>query len=100
MSPNYQAEFPDYRPEDMPAIPAGWVDQSWHNDACPFFLAAPDLGVFVDYADPHTRECDEGHRFMVVRMEDGMHPAEGGELLLATDEWSEVLAFSERRRHD
>lgn len=91
----YRTEFPDFRPEDMPAIPAGWSDQSWHNDACPFFLATPSLGVFVNFADPMEREFSDCPRFLVVPMEDGLHPMDS-DTLLQTDDWSEVLAYVER----
>ncbi len=33
----WRREFPDFPVYGMPAIPAGWEDTSWHNDACPSF---------------------------------------------------------------
>ena len=32
---NYKVEFPHY--DDELALPAGWLDTSWHNDVCPSF---------------------------------------------------------------
>jgi hypothetical protein len=91
---SYQTEFPNFPVADLPAIPAGWQDESWHNDACPFFLANPSLGVWVDYADPQQSDFGDEReaRFMVVPMEDGQHP-DSAEALLVTDDWDALLAF-------
>ena len=35
---DWRIEFPDFPVEDMPTLPEGWVDASWHNDACPSFV--------------------------------------------------------------
>lgn len=65
----YQSEFPDFDPATMPAIPAGFEDESWHNDVCPnFHAAAEGLTVWIDYADPALSEFGEdgGARFNLV----------------------------------
>jgi hypothetical protein len=33
----YQTEFPHFPAADMPAIPEGFADTSWHNIASPSF---------------------------------------------------------------
>ena len=87
-------EFPDFDAAYLPPIPAGWLDMSWHNDACPCWAVHADeaLGtygdvyVFVDYFDPATREFPKAPRFSVHDM-----GAEHTSVLLATDDWDEVL---------
>jgi hypothetical protein len=83
---SFQSEFPDFAPATMPAIPAGWADESWHNDTCPRFLTGNGFTVFVDYADEALREFDGGARFAV-------QPEASCENLLETDDWDAVLAF-------
>lgn len=94
-TPLWKREFPDFKPAEMPDIPEGWEDQSWHNDTCPSFLAN-GLRVFIDYADPAQRELPDTPRFSVSRepteAENYTHDAE-----LQTDDWSEVLRFVEQR---
>lgn len=96
--PQWQQEFPDYPAADMPAIPATWGDESWHNDACPSFLT-PVVGgkrfqVFVDYREPTEREYEECNRFQVVPLNaEGEHEGEG--TVFASDHWPDVLAALE-----
>lgn len=95
VAPLWQVEFPDFPVSDLPEIPEGWIDQSWRNDACPFWLAPPKTGIFVDYGDTAMRDFASGPRFVVVRLEaDGTHPVTPDEHpLLATDDWGSVLTF-------
>ena len=83
-------EFPDYDVTTLPVIPEGFVDSSWHNDACPSFTKG-NLQLFVDYADPAMRETEYGGkdspRFVLIQ--------EDAEPLVVTDNWSEVLAAIE-----
>jgi hypothetical protein len=57
----YKNEFPDYDDDLSWYIstvePYGFVDASWHNDACPR-LENHRIGVriWVDYSDPNLRE--------------------------------------------
>jgi hypothetical protein len=82
--------FPDYDVTTLPVIPVGFVDSSWHNDACPCFVKG-DLQLFVDYADPDLRECGtDAPRFVLVRNDDADVTT-----LCATDDWSELLAAVE-----
>ena len=85
----YRTEFPDYPPESMPAIPAGWIDTSWHNDTCPSFQVGENgPQVYVDYLNPARREIEGCPRFTVIVYDENdeqMPP------LLETDDWSAVL---------
>lgn len=89
---SFLTEFPNFPTETMPQIPSGWQDASYRNDAMPFFIVSPSLGVWIDYPDPDLREFG-GTRFMVVNLEDGQHPDDAGEALLETDDWAVVLEF-------
>jgi hypothetical protein len=80
----YQTEFPDFPASDMPAIPAGWQDVSFRNDACPSFSKGVFL-LYVNYADPAKREFPETPRFSVHYFE-GSHPA-----ICESDNWQEIL---------
>jgi hypothetical protein len=86
----FQTEFTDFPAETLPPIPAGWTDQSWHNDTCPCFNAGNGNVVFIDYADTDLREWPESKRFTV---QGDPEIVDHNDVLLETDDWSEVLAF-------
>jgi len=88
---DYREQFPDFDPATMPAIPAGWVDQSWRNDACPCFAVGAVL-VWVDYADPAERE-NGGVRFTISNNPDAPGAADHNETLMDGDDWAAVLAY-------
>src|SRR5690606_5003177 len=62
--PHFHMEFPDYPVADMPTLPEGFEDHSWHNDMCPSF-EHPGRGIQIwcDYADRELREFPETPRF-------------------------------------
>jgi hypothetical protein len=79
------AEFSDYPLADLPPIPDGFADSSWHNDTCPSYInEAIGVQVFIDYVDVSKRELPEGKRFTVS-------DADTYETLLQTDDWNAVL---------
>ena len=85
---SFKEEFPDFDPADMPAIPAGFDDVSWHNDMCPSFLnERAGLIIFVDYAEPAKREFPECPRFSVATWDNG-----ACETTMDSEEWADVLA--------
>lgn len=101
MSALFTTEFPDFAPDSLPALPEGFVDISWHNDACPSF-ASDTLGlcVFIDFADPAQREFPETPRFTVFDWD-----AENGydtkqTVDLNTDNWAEVMALVAARTEE
>jgi hypothetical protein len=88
----YQTEFPDFAEADMPAIPAGFFDTSWHNDTCPSFTSDQlGLTITVDYADPSKREYEGKYARFSVSPQD--HGVECSGDSLTTDDWSEITAF-------
>jgi hypothetical protein len=94
--PQYRREFPDFPPEDMPAIPATFDDVSWYNNACPNFASDPlQLEIWVDYLDPAKREHEGYPRFAVSQQRNGIEVSGPS---LETDSWDEVLAFIEAQR--
>lgn len=85
----WQTEFPDF--DTMPAIPAGWTDSSWHNDACPSFGVTSTMFVFVNYEDPDLREfAAAGPRFCVIN-------PDTNEVLFESDDWQAVLQFTSKQ---
>ena len=84
----FRQEFSDYPVEDMPAIPEGFVDQSWHNDTCPSFVnEALGVQLFVDYLDPEQREL-KWPRFSLLRLSDD---SSDDATLASTDDWDEIV---------
>lgn len=86
-----EKEFPDFPVADLPAIPAGFVDSSWHNDSCPSFTdEARRLMVYVDYADKEKREEPSAPRFSLRRLDaEGCVTDEPS--VIDTDDWNAVL---------
>jgi hypothetical protein len=84
----YATEFPDFPAADMPALPEGFADTSWHNDACPSY-SSPAFQIMIDYLDQAQREHPTGSRFTVIPSD----LQEGDDDPLETDDWSEVLQY-------
>ena len=87
---NYKTEFPRFT-DPFPEI-EGFIDTSWHNDACPSLgkeLRPNDwLHLFVNFSDPDKREiglCKYSVHFNV----DG----EENQFLLETDDLDEAKTF-------
>lgn len=79
------AAFPDFDLSTMPeTIPAGFVESSFKNDACPsFWNEAAGLQIFVDYADIDAREFPGSPRFHVV-------DSVNGDSLISANDWVEL----------
>jgi hypothetical protein len=63
---DYKSEFPNY--DDTLTLPTGWVDTSWHNDACPSFqkvFGDVTFRIYCDYKDMELRENPSWTRFGV-----------------------------------
>jgi hypothetical protein len=93
----WQIEFEDQASDQMPTIPAGFEDHSWHNDMCPRFESeALSLSLWIDHSDPEKREWPEMDRFTIY---EGTSFTEhmNDEPTLATSDWSDVVAFIAKR---
>lgn len=92
---NYRTEFPDFPEADMPAIPEGFEDNSWHNDSCPNFTSeALGLRIWIDFADPEQREIREGCRF-ILEPSDNLDTTTDP---VCTDDWAAILEAVEEER--
>jgi hypothetical protein len=91
----YLTAFPDFPPADMPAIPQGFEDSSWHNDSCPSFTSEElGLRIWIDFADPEQRDITEGSRF-------ALEPSESLDNItdpICTDDWQAILDAVEEER--
>src|SRR5579859_6060041 len=89
----YRDEFPDLAGDTMPQFPAGFVDESWHNDTKPHWLHAErKLEIWVAPEDRSAREYDAEPRFQVYSVDDeGQfqpdHP------IFESEIWDNVEAF-------
>lgn len=95
--------FPHYSASDLPALPQGWTDSTWRNDACPSYAILDHeevrVRVWIDYVQPANREAPHGSRFTVVH-EDWNRIAEGMEVnatLYHGDSWEEATAAAESK---
>jgi hypothetical protein len=95
---NYQNEFPDYPVADMPLIPAGFEDSSWHNNSAPSFEnRALGLSIWIDFLDPTMRDIEGGERFLVHDI-DSEGAFTNDDAILSTDSWDDVLALVAERQ--
>lgn len=90
LSDQLLAEFPDYD-GCVPDLGPDWVEDSWHNDACPSFSCdAIRLRLWVDYVDPAKREFTALPRYTLHRIDEDS--AYAGDLL-NSDSWEEVATY-------
>jgi len=91
MRQDYKTEF-HFFDFDIPKIPEGFKDSSWHNNVCPSFerVLGDQLIVFwVDYKNPKRRER-KGLQFFITSEpnNDGLNDLE---LVLETESWDEAM---------
>lgn len=80
----FATEFPDFDPATLPAIPEGFADSSWGNDACPSFTnEAAGLRIWVDFVDPSQRELPESKRFGIMGTNSEVD-------LITSDDWRDI----------
>lgn len=90
----FTVEFPEFDPQTMPEIPAGWEDISWHNDVCPSFqVGNPDgiwFRVWIDFEKEAEREFPQSRtRFAIDRLDE---VSGDEETLMQSDDWAEIVA--------
>lgn len=93
---SYLTQFPDFPADAMPMLPAGFMDRSWRNEACPSIIHEESgVVVWIGHPDPALREWDGG-RFTVHKCGTRC-PAAGWQFdeavadLFESDDWSTVL---------
>lgn len=73
------------------AIPDGFKDSSYHNDAMPSWtLELPNharLVIYIDYADPAMREDDWYERFALCHYDSASNYQE----IVRSDDWQDIL---------
>jgi hypothetical protein len=79
---NYLTEFPDFKDESLPAIPEGFVDQSWKNETCPHW-EKDGIGIWINYSEPSRREISTMSRFIITD--------DNFQVILETEDWTQVL---------
>ena len=91
---HYQEQFPDFPTLDI-AIPSGFRDSSWHNDACPSWVRegeGVDVYLFIDYPERDKRELPDGKRFMLwEQLTDGLTRT-----LVESDDFEDVTEYLEK----
>lgn len=89
----FRTEFPDF-PADSSAIATlmarGFVDTSWHNNACPSFEAM-GLRVWIDFPHPEARDIVNAEFTVAYSVNEWDGMSEFG--LLFSYEFADVIAF-------
>ncbi len=87
MKQTYRTEFPNFD-YDIPQLPEGFVDVSWHNNVSPSFerklTDGHSITLWVDYADESRRECG-GSQFLVI-----VHETEESQNVLYESEFNSL----------
>jgi len=75
MRSTYKTEFPDFD-YDIPQLPDGFVDVSWHNNVSPSFEKSLkdnlSLTLWVNYLDESKRECGGDQFLVIVHIKDNL----------------------------
>lgn len=95
----FTTEFPDFPAADLPALPPGFIDSSWRNDACPSMQNTDlSLHIFCDFADAAKREHTDAERFIIWALTADGSLDDGQGAILLTNDWAEVLALIDTKR--
>jgi hypothetical protein len=89
-------EFPDFDITTLPEIPAGFIAEPWHHEACPRFInEAARLALWIDYADPAMRDMGpDFDRFLALKVDEEGNAIEGAAAdHCASEDWPTVLAW-------
>lgn len=106
VQPRCLQEFPDFGTADLQGvkIPSDWMDNSYHNDACPRWTAPLHVGdihshrvdIWVDYLDPDKRDIGNVEGRFCVQVKLQVNEARCWPQLpevFYTDSWDEVLTM-------
>jgi hypothetical protein len=90
---HYKTEFP-YFDFDIPQLPQGFIDMSWHNDVSPKFERkygeSHCVTLWIDYANEDRRECG-GNQFILTIQPDDSENYDDIIFLLETNSWNEMF---------
>jgi len=81
-------EFPKYDPTTLPKLPKGFVETSWHNDACPSWEGSfGRLKLYIDWQEPSQRDTPSSRRFTLCELS-----IDGDELgrWVSSDAWEDM----------
>lgn len=88
--PQWKFEFGDFPDADMPTLPEGWADTSYHNDMGPSFEhEAAGWRLWVQWSDPAQREFEDTPRFSLCPTDDRAWEFTH----TAFDTWEQVTEF-------
>ena len=92
MRNNYKTEFRFFDFE-IPPLPEGFTDESWHNNVCPSFERKYNdtefVTLWVNYANPERRECGGKQFILTILQDDDL--CNDIKFILETDSWDEML---------
>jgi hypothetical protein len=97
--PKWQAEFPEWRADTIPALGSDWTDSSWHNDACPSFIHEPS-GVLLWCGDGPDGGDYEFIQMQADSVNGWQHGPIDGASLLHCDTIGEVRDVLDHAAHD
>jgi hypothetical protein len=89
---DYKKEF-RYFDFEIPQIPEGFTDDSWHNNICPSFIRVLDdklITFWVDYKNPKKRERTWGKQFFVT-IEPNNDDINDVDLVFETESWDVAI---------
>ena len=89
---DYKTEF-RYFDFEIPQIPEGFEDDSWHNNVCPSFIRVLGdrlITFWVDYKDPKRRERTWGLQFFATS-EPNNDDINELDLVFETESWDEAI---------
>jgi hypothetical protein len=93
MRQDYKTEFSDFDFE-IPQLPDGFEDDSWHNDVCPKFERkyneTQKVVFWVNYKKKSRRECG-GCQFIVVIMESEDYFYSEPIEVIETNSWNKAI---------
>lgn len=89
---DYKTEFRHFD-FDIPFIPDGFQDDSWHNNVCPSFTRVLNdrlITFWIDYKNPKKRERSFGKQFFVTS-EPNNDDINNVDLVFETNNWNVAM---------
>lgn len=82
----YAKAFPTFPADAMPALPAGFYDDSYCQDVCPRYTSDDDrVSIWIDFPNPDDREYCLMRRYRVTLA------SIDDDIVFETDDWAEAL---------